>query len=300
MTGNGLTFSVRLVSIGLAAGIHAAAAAAFMLAPAKPPPPPPPAVEIELLAEITAEAAAEVVPAVAAETTEAEEAQESEPGAAKTISGSEAGEVAARDDEKAEMAPDEVKPVEQANNMPEVESPAEAEPIEEPDVASLSEPTEVPEVAAPVELETPVIEAPQAPAISSKPKPKPAVQKKVKKKVQRRATLAGSTTRKIARRPGASEDVKSGGSQASAQYRSVVNARLAARRSAIQSRAAGARGRVVIFFTIGASGSVVSASVSQSSGNAKLDSVARAIIASTSFPPPPGGSYRNGVPIALK
>src|SRR5690348_13048991 len=109
MTGNGLTFSVRLVSIGLAAGIHAAAAAAFMLAPAKPPPPPPPAVEIELLAEITAEAAAEVVPAVAAETTEAEEAQESEPGAAKTISGSEAGEVAARDDEKAEMAPDEVK-----------------------------------------------------------------------------------------------------------------------------------------------------------------------------------------------
>ena len=62
MTGNGLTFSARLVSIGLALGIHAAAAAAFMLAPAKPPPPPP-AVEIELLAEITAEAAAEVVPA---------------------------------------------------------------------------------------------------------------------------------------------------------------------------------------------------------------------------------------------
>ncbi|WP_119390935.1 energy transducer TonB family protein [Taklimakanibacter lacteus] len=301
MTKSGLTFSSRLVSIVLAVGVHAAAAAAFMLAPAKQPPPPPPSVEIEMLAEITAETADEVEPAVVAEATETEEAQESEIGAAQTITGSEVGEVTARDNEKAEVAPAEVKAVEQSNNMPEVKQPSEIEPTVEPDVASLAEPTEVPEITStPVELEKPVIEAPQAPAISSKPKPKPSAQKKVKKKEQRRATLAGATTRKVAKRVGASQDVKSGGRQASAQYRSVVNARLASRRPAIQSRARGAKGRVVIFFTIGASGDVISASVSQSSGNASLDSAARAVVASTSFPPPPGGSYRNGVPILMK
>ena len=300
MTANGFTFSSRLVSIVLAVGVHAAAAAAFMLTPKVEQPPPPDAVEIEMLAEITAEAADEVTPAVAAEATEIEPAQESEPGEAKTVSGSEAGEVTARDDEKAEVAPDEVKPVEQANNMPEVEQPSEIEPTEEPDVASLAEPTEVPELASPVELEKPAIEAPQAPKISNKPKPKPAAQKKVKKKEQRRASLAATTTRKIAKRVGASRAVVSGGRQSSAAYASLVRGRIMTRRPAMISKLRENQKRVVsVRFIISSSGRVSSSSVAKSSGNSLLDSDIRSIIAAIGFPPPPSGSHAMTISILL-
>lgn len=275
----------RLVSIALAVGVHAAAAAAFMLTPKIEPPPPPDAVEIELLTEITSESAEEVSPAVAAETTEIEQAQEAEVGEAQTVTGAEVGALASLDTEQAEVTPDEAKPVEQPDTMPEVADPPEVEP------------TEVPDVASPVELEKPVIEAPQAPAIVKKPKP---VAKKKVKKEPRRATLAGATVSKDVKRKGVSRSVSSGGRQSGSSYASLVNARLAARRSRIQSLlGSGTRGRVVITFSIGQGGSVRSASVTTSSGNARLDSAARSVVAATSFPPPPNGSFSGRVPISV-
>lgn len=312
MTTNGFTFSGRLVSIVLAVGVHAAAAAAFMMVPKQVPPPEPDSVEIEMLSEITAEVADDVAPAVAAEATEIEQAQEAKPGDSQDVTGREVGELAALDNEKTEVAPDEAKPVEQETNSPEVETPSETKPTEMPDVVALADPTETPEVttaepteappvAAPVEMEKPVIEAPMAPVLSNKPKPKPPAKKTAKKKKeQRRASMAGSTVSKQAKRVGASKSVASGGSQSSSAYKSIVNARLAARRPRIQSMAGtGVKGRVVIVFSLNASGNVQSASVAASSGNARLDSATRSVVASTSFPPPPNGFFRGQVSIAV-
>lgn len=277
MTFNGLGAGVRLVCVLLAVGIHAAAAAAFMLTPAIEPPAPPEGVEIELLAEITSEAAEEVAPAVAAQAAEVEPAREIEAGEAQSVTGAEVGAMASLAPDKAEVTPDEVKPVEPPDNQPEVRAP---------------------DTASPVELEKPVIAAPQAPALPGKPKP--AARKTVKKKEQRRATVAGSTLSRDARRKGASRSVSSGGRQSSASYASLVQSRLAARRATIQSMLGrGTRGRVVITFSIGAGGGVRSASVTASSGNARLDSTARSVVASTSFPPPPNGSFSGRIPISV-
>jgi protein TonB len=301
MTSNGLTFSSRLVSIVLAVGVHAAAAAAFMLTPKTELPAPPEGVEIEMLAEVTAEVADEATPTVAAEATQVMQAQEAEPGDAQDVTGKEVGEVAALDNEKTEVAPDEAKPVEQETNTSEAETPSETKPTETPDVAALADPTETPEmstaepmevppVSAPVEMERPVIEA-----------PKPAAKKTAKrKKEQRRASVAGTTVSKQAKRTGASSAVVSGGTQSSSAYASIVQSRLAGKRSRLQSMlGSGMRGRVVLTFSIGAGGGVNSVSVTSSSGNSRFDSIAKSIVASTSFPPPPNGRFSGRIPFNI-
>ncbi|MCW2318235.1 protein TonB [Rhodoblastus acidophilus] len=57
------------------------------------------------------------------------------------------------------------------------------------------------------------------------------------------------------------------------------------------AREAGVTGAVGVAFTIGASGRVVSGSITRSSGNAALDGAARAILAAIHTPPPPGGRF---------
>lgn len=285
--------SARIVCLVLAVGVHAAAASAFMLAPKAKPPAPPAAVELELLPEITAEAADEVAPAVMAESMEARQATEAQPGEVKDITGKEVGVLAALSTPQNDVKPTEAKEVEEAKIEPEAEDVIEAEPVDEP---TLAKPVE------PLDVEKPIVETQDAPVIPAKPKPakkKVQAQKKVRTEQQRAMVASTSTTRNVGR-TGASEAEFSGGKRASAAYRSIVNARLAARRTALQSAAGSARGRVTINFTINSSGSVVSTSVAKSSGNARLDSVARSIVASTSFPPPPSGSYRNGVPFLVK
>jgi TonB family protein len=56
------------------------------------------------------------------------------------------------------------------------------------------------------------------------------------------------------------------------------------------ARARGAKGVVGVAFTIGASGAVASFAITRSSGDADLDTAARALVQSAHFPPPPGGS----------
>ncbi|MBL8905748.1 MAG: energy transducer TonB, partial [Rhizobiales bacterium] len=84
-------------------------------------------------------------------------------------------------------------------------------------------------------------------------------------------------------------------------YRSIVQARLSARKSALQpALRPGSKGYVVVSFSIGASGRVTSASVVTSSGVGVIDSAARAMVASTVFPPPPGGTFSARLPIMVK
>lgn len=293
MSIGGLSNSSRIVCLVLAVGVHAAAASAFMLAPKAPPPAPPAAVELELLAEITAEVADEMAPSIVAESMEARQAVEAQPGEVMDVTGKEVGVLAAVSSPQRDVEPTEAKEVEEAKVEPEAEDITEAEPVDEP---TLAKPVE------PLDVEKPVVEAQDAPVIPAKPKPakkKVQAQKKIKTQ-QQRAMVASTSTNRNVGRTGASQAETAGGRRASAAYRSIVNARLAARRTALQSAAGSARGRVTIYFIINSSGSVVSTSVSVSSGNARLDSVARSIVASTSFPPPPGGSYRNGVPLLVK
>lgn len=209
--------------------------------------------------------------------------------------------------------PPEAETEHEAKATPEVETPPEAEAGAEEET-----PAEQAPVAVPVELEKPALEAPHAPALAEEPKPKAkatrtakpkatvktkSVAKALEKKsktVNRQAMIAGSMLARNSKRKGESQAKISGGSQSSSEYRSIVQARLAARRGAIGASAgSGARGRVIIAFSIGASGRVTSASVSKSSGNSRLDAAARSVVAATSFPPPPGGSFRSGIPIAI-
>lgn len=291
MSMNGLSHSSRIACLVLAVGVHAAAASAFMLTPKADPPPPPAAVEIALLAEITAEAADEVAPSVMAESMQAQQASETQPGEAQNVMGKEVGALAALTAPQAYVKPEDAKEIEEAKVEPEAEDIPEVEPVDEPPVATPVEP---------VEVEKPVVEAPDAPVIPVQPKTAKKKVQKVIKTQQQRAMVASTTMSRNLGRKGASRAETSGGRQSSAGYKSIVNARLAARRSAIQAAAGGAKGRVTISFVIGSGGSVVSASVSSSSGNSRLDAGARSAVAATSFPPPPAGTYRANVPFLMK
>jgi protein TonB len=188
----------------------------------------------------------------------------------------------------------------------------------------------------PVDLETPAIEAEDAPKIAAlttpievveetlrpteaepaKPKPvKEAAERKPVKQAQARPAktkaaakprthrqmVAGSRESKVAKREGKSTAKRSGGRMASSAYRSIVQARLSARKSALQpALRQGSKGYVVVSFSIGASGRVTRASVVKSSGVGAIDSAARAMVASTSFPPPPGGSFSARLPVMVK
>jgi protein TonB len=302
MKGAGLTQSARFFCLILALSVHAAAAAAFMLAPATKPPETSEGVEIEMLAEITSEDAPEIEPAVAAQSMVAEAAMEAQPGEVQSVMGQQEDSLAPVNTEQAEVTPDQVKEVEKTEKVLESQDTPEVKPTEEPVTMAAVEPTEVTAVETPVELETPVVEAPEAPALAKKPKPAPAAKKEKKVKTQqRRAQIMGSTLTKEATRKGASQAQRSGGAQSNAAYKSIVFGRIVARRPAMMAKVRQNRTLVVtISFTIGAGGSVRSASVSKSSGDAGLDSDIRAIVASINFPPPPPGAKASwAVPIKL-
>lgn len=300
MKGAGLTQSARFICITLALVVHAAAAAAFMLAPAAEPPESSEGVEIEMLAEVTAEVADEMAPAVAAQAIEASPASEMQPGEAQTVMGAEVDAMAARDVPQSDVKPTEAEEIEKPEEQPVAEETPEVKPDEKPVIVAAVEPAEVTATETPVELEKPVVEAPEAPSLA--PKAKPVVKKEKKAKAQqRRAAVAGASVSKVPTRKGTSQAQRSGGARASAAYRSIVLGRISSRRSAMIARMRTNGTKTFrISFSIGASGQVTSASVSSSSGDAALDSQIRAIIASIDFPPPPAGTRSAwAVPITL-
>ena len=223
-----------------------------------------------------------------------------------------------------------VEKAEAAEPLTEVQS---AEPL--PPVAEAA-PVEPSEVVPPVDLAMPLVAAEDVlqiaalttpiEVIEAKPRvadvarvaPKPAKKSAKRKPVKeaqakptktkaaakpkpQRQMVAGSRESKVAKREGKSTAKRSGGKIAGSAYRSIVQARINARKSALQATASrGMKGYVIVSFSIGASGNVTRASVSKSSGNGAVNSAARAMVASTSFPPPPGGSFSARLPVQVK
>lgn len=80
--------------------------------------------------------------------------------------------------------------------------------------------------------------------------------------------------------------------QAVSSYRSLILAELNRGKTYPEkARAAGIRGRVVVVFTIDATGRAASSAIVESSGNADLDMAAQRAVLGMKLPPPPGGTY---------
>jgi protein TonB len=361
--------ALRIACLVLALGVHAAVATAFMGGAAKEPAPPP-EVELEILAAVTSEATPVEVPEVTADAMQASEASEAVSGDVANVASDMPEEVSSitpvetvtppdptvteetvEREMPSESVPHDVPEAAQAQEVINETEPAEtAEAVQPPAPEPLTEvqsvepiqqaaemsPVEPPQIMPPVDLETPAVEAEDAPKIAAlttpievveekprvseavrvTPKPvkevekrkpvkqvqaKPAKAKAAAKPKAQRQMVAGSRESKVAKREGKSTAKRSGGPMASSAYRSIVQARLSARKGALQATASrGLKGYVIVSFSIGASGNVTRASVSKSSGNGAVDSAARAMVASTSFPPPPGGSFSARLPVQVK
>jgi len=361
--------ALRIACLVLALGVHAAVATAFMGGAAKETAPPP-EVELEILAAVTSEATPVDMPEVTADAMQASQASEAISGEVANVASDVPEEVSSitpvetvtppdptmtketveqetpaetmpreePETAEAQEAVKETEPVEKAESLePPLPQPVmEAEPVEQVQQSAEASPVEPPEIMPPVDIETPAVEAEDAPKIAAlttpieiveakprvseaepvKPKPvkeaaerkpvkqaqaKPAKTKAAAKPKAQRQMVAGSRESKVAKRDGKSTAKRSGGRMASSAYRSIVQARLSARKGALQAAVSrGLKGYVIVSFSIGASGNVTRASVSKSSGNGAVDSAARAMVASTSFPPPPGGSFSARLPVMVK
>lgn len=193
------------------------------------------------------------------------------------------------------------------------EVPAEAEQAtEETEVEEETEKAEEPpeEVAEeePVEEVTPVPEVKKAEVVLPRPtKPKP-----VKKPEPRKPAPKKQETpvKKQVRKPEKPSDRASASSKASAgapsrssraelgRWYSQVRAAVARRKP----RSVGQSGRVVVRFVVNASGAVVSAAVSSSSGNSTLDRAAVAMARGARVPAPPSGagsSFPMNIPVVF-
>lgn len=122
---------------------------------------------------------------------------------------------------------------------------------------------------------------------------------RTKRKDKEHATEAAEArARSHARAAAQSPDSTVTGSVASANYRSLVAAELNRRKFyPAAARSSGARGVVLVNFTVGSSGHVTQHSIARSSGQPALDQAVHQMMASVSLPPPPGGVFRASVPI---
>lgn len=215
--------------------------------------------------------------------------------------------------ETVEAEPDEIveeTPVETAQAQPEPETeqpvtetvepetaeeePAEPEPLEEEPVKS--EPVEE-EV---LELETPEVVTPEVVLSVPEPRPEKPAEKKVERKKPAPKEAApkkpeivkdkkpAERPKRVARQPPAS--VRSSASSSApkidpSRWNNAVRAAIARRAGAVR----GMRGTVRVSFVVSSSGAIVSASVTGSSGNDRLDKAALGMVRAARVPAPPEG-----------
>lgn len=213
----------------------------------------------------------------------------------------------AEPDEVAQETPEQETP-EQAEDTEQVEEtqPEEeteqavaetAEPEEEPEPEPQEVETDEPEV---VERETAEVVTPEVVLPLPQPRPEPSAEKKVERKKpapRKQETAKQETAKKQppAERPKRQDRQPSPASQASAasrapsidptRWNSAVRAAIARRASAVR----GMRGTVRVSFVVSPSGAIVSASVTGSSGDARLDSAALGMVRAARVPAPPAG-----------
>ena len=208
--------------------------------------------------------------------------------------------------DEAEVEPE--KPVEQVEEVkPEepVEEPeevAEAEPVEEivPEVAEAPKP----EVVLPKVVEKPKIEKKEPKPEKPKEKPKP--KEKSKKTVKAEQTQAASAPQINAQnssRVAANANRQSSASAgvSSAKWQSKVQAHLERKKRTAQRKLGRAdKGIVQIAFVIDASGNVLSARISGTSGNSQVDQAAlSAVKAASPVPAPPPAMAAARIPFQV-
>lgn len=201
----------------------------------------------------------------------------------------------------------------------EAEAPQEAAPAaaeEPPPPPSPPEPVLEPE-SIPAPVLAPPVQAQEKPAVlvpkQAKLPPKITPPKKKREVVEReeephprRAAPAREPRSPVARnapgegraREGAGRATQTGAGGNSAAYAARVRATLQARANALGFEDVNAS--VGLSFTIGPSGGVSGASVSRPSGDFKVDGALRRMLASSSFPPPPGGRFSGSVTVRIR
>lgn len=172
------------------------------------------------------------------------------------------------------------------------QAPADPEPRE----ILANETPSVPEVPRP--QESPLAELPPLPTpdvVRETVKPKPPRREKVHKPKQ--AVSSIDTSARAAARAEAGEARQA----AAASYASLVAGEIRRHRHyPAVAREANITGVVVVSFTIGSSGAVVSHSIVRSSGHAVLDGAVRDMMAAVHLPPPPGGMFRSSIPVRFE
>lgn len=194
--------------------------------------------------------------------------------------------------ERAVEAPTET--AQEVQPEPEAEQPAaedvQPEPVEtETAEAEPDEPEMVEEET--VEAVTPEVAIPlpqPRPERQVEEKPEPPKKKPVRRKaeVAKRKETAEPPPKRRATPPASQASAASSAPKIDpSRWNSAVRAAIARRASAVR----GMRGTVRVSFVVSASGVIVSASVSGSSGNARLDRAALSMVRSARVPAPPAG-----------
>lgn len=171
---------------------------------------------------------------------------------------------------------------------------AEAKTMNE---AKAQAPVKVEKVARAVE---PTFEAVTAETQEVRERPKPKRRANKQKDDGKERSQEASEARSRSRSSAVSQSYARAvaGAAASANYRSIVAAELNRRKYyPAAARAAGARGVVVVTFTVGPSGRVIRHSITRSSNQSALDQAVHQMMAAVSLPPPPGGVFHASVPI---
>jgi protein TonB len=153
-------------------------------------------------------------------------------------------------------------------------------------------PAEPPKPVVKPKVQKPVLEKPSRPTAEELRQEKYEKNLKIQEAAERRRKEKAQQAQQEARRGAAGGAVAGAGGMSSGSYAVLLAAEL--RRHTFYpaaARAVGATGSVGVAFTVGPSGRVISQSVTRSSGNAALDSAARAIMSAIHTPPPPGGRF---------
>lgn len=181
--------------------------------------------------------------------------------------------------------------------------PAPPEPME----AAVEPPTEVADlqpVPPPEPTSEPEPPPPEAialldPVPSTPPKPEKKVEKKKpteQRPIERRVAPVESAEAHAAK-----SAADAAARAAAASYAARVAGELERhKRYPAEARAARVEGTVVLSFAIGPSGTIVSHSITRSSGNAAIDAAVHAMVAASRFDPPPGGRFASSIPVRFK
>jgi len=216
--------------------------------------------------------------------------------------------------------------VEPGSGMVEIMAVSEPDPSPEPTPDKLPDEADRPEVAAASPPPTdppppdPELQQPEPPLPT--PLPAPPATAEPPTKVERPLDRRPTEPKRHERRPERQRTTKAQIRDTSATEASNASVRAAqeeARRAAAASygslvlgelrrhrhfpaeaRAEGIQGVALVAFTIGPSGSVVSHAIVRSSGHAVLDASIHGMMSAIRLPPPPGGVYRQTVPIRFE